>query len=96
MEEKNTNYMEEDEITVTLTLPDDSTITCSVIAIVEADNGREYIALLPLDAPDNEEAGVYLYRYIETNNGEPSLENIEDESEYEVAAAAFDKILDEE
>ena len=58
---------------------------------------KEYIALLPLDEEgENEEGEVYIYRYIETEDGEPTLENIEDDDEYEAAADAFDEWLDEQ
>ena len=58
---------------------------------------KEYIALLPLDEEgDNEEGDVFIYRYVETADGEPTLENIEDDDEYEAAADAFDEWLDEQ
>ena len=58
---------------------------------------KEYIALLPLDEEgDNEDGEVYIYRYVETADGEPTLENIEDDDEYEAAADAFDEWLDEQ
>ena len=37
---------------------------------------------------------MYIYRYKETAPGEPELENIEDDDEYEIAADAFDEWLD--
>ena len=43
-----------------------------------------------------EEGEVFLYRYSETEDGTPNLENIEDDDEYEVVADAFDELLDEE
>ena len=85
-----------DEVTVTLTLDNDEEIECAVLTIYSVGD-KEYIALLPLDEEgDNEEGEVYLYRYIETEEGEPSLENIEDDDEYEAAADAFDEWLDEQ
>ena len=57
-------------------------------------NDREYIALLPLDEDgENDSGDVYLYRYEETD-GEPALDNIDDDDEYEIAADAFDEWLD--
>ena len=91
----NTNNIPEEVMTVTLTLDDDSVVECEVITIYEA-NGKDYIALLPLNEKGESESGdVYLYRYTE-ENGEPSLENIEDDDEYEIAADAFDEWLDEQ
>ena len=85
-----------EEVTVTLTLDNDEVIECAVLTIYSVDN-KEYIALLPLDEEgDNEEGDVFIYRYVETKDGEPTLENIEDDDEYEAAADAFDEWLDEQ
>ena len=45
---------ETDEMTVTLTLDDDTTLECVVINIFKAGD-REYIALLPMEGPAAEE-----------------------------------------
>lgn len=79
--------------TVTLTLDDGSELECSVVGDVFPAGGREYIALLPMSGPDAEEGRVYLYRYTE-QNGEPNLENIMDDEEFEIASDAFDEMLD--
>ena len=85
-----------EEVTVTLTLDNDEVIECAVLTIYSVDD-KEYIALLPLDEDgDNEEGDVYIYRYVETEDGEPTLENIEDDDEYEAAADAFVEWLDEQ
>ena len=85
-----------EEVTVTLTLDNDEVVECAVLTIYEVDD-KEYIALLPLDEDGTESDGdVYLYRYVETEDGEPTLENIEDDDEYEAAADAFDEWLDEQ
>lgn len=87
MEEKNT---------IVLTLENDVDVTCEVIAVFEADNEKEYIALLPLDENgENETNEVYLYRYLENEDGSFDMANIEDDDEYDIAADAFDEILDE-
>lgn len=87
--------MEQEEVTVTLTLDDGSQLECVVLTIFDAGK-REYIALLPMDGQETEEGEVYLYRYSEDANGNPSLENIEDDEEYEIVAEAFDELLDEQ
>ena len=84
-----------EEVTVTLTLDNDEVLECAVLTIYEVD-GKEYIALLPINDEANEDGDVFLYRYIETEDGEPTLENIEDDDEYEAAADAFDEWLDEQ
>lgn len=85
----------EDVITVTLTLDNDEVVECVVLTTYEAD-GKEYIALLPLDENgESSDGDVYLYRYAVVD-GEPTLENIEDDDEYEIAADAFDEWMDEQ
>ena len=85
-----------EEVTVTLTLDNDEEVECAVLTIYSVDD-KEYIALLPLDEEgDNEDGEVYIYRYVETADGEPTLENIESDDEYEAAADAFDEWLDEQ
>lgn len=92
-DEKNLN--EEEEMTVTLTLDDDTEVECVVLTIFTAGE-RDYIALLPMEGEDSEEGEVYLYRYSETEDGTPILDNIEDDDEYEIVADAFDEMLDDQ
>ena len=87
------NLDEEEEMTVTLSLDDGRELECVVLTIFPA-GGREYIALLPMDDEEAEEGEVYLYRYTEDAEGQPELENIEDDEEYEIVADAFDEFLD--
>lgn len=87
--------VDRDQPTVTLTLDDDTVVECAVLTIFPAD-GKEYIALLPLDENgQNEDGEVYLYRYTENENGQPCLDNIESDEEYDIAADAFDQMLDD-
>ena len=80
-------------MTVELTLDNDEVVECAILTLFEA-GGREYIALLPQNEDDTEEGDVYLYRYVETPEGEPELENIKDDDENEIAADAFDEWMD--
>ena len=83
-----------DQPTVTLTLDDDTEVECAILTIFPVD-AQEYIALLPLDENgQNEDGEVYLYRYSKDTNGQPKLENIESDEEYEIASDAFDELLD--
>lgn len=84
----------QEEMTVTLTLDDGKELECVVLTIFTAGE-RDYIALLPMNGPESEEGEVYLYRYFEKEDGQPNLENIEDDEEYEIVADAFDELLDE-
>ena len=92
---KNDDFSAE-EMTVELEL-DDGVCTCAVITIFEC-NGKDYIALLPLDEyGQNEDGEVWIYGYSENEedpNEEPELRYIEDDEEYEAAADAFDEYLD--
>lgn len=81
--------------TVTLTLDDGEEVECAVIAIYPVD-GKDYIALLPMEGEAADTGEVYLYRYEEDEEGNPNLSNIEDDEEYENAADAFDELLDME
>lgn len=82
---------DDEQMTVTLYLDNDETVECAILTILEVD-GQDYIALLPTG--DDEDGSVYLYRYLETPEGEPSLENILDDDEYEKVVDAFDEWLD--
>ncbi len=85
----------DEEMFVTLTLDDDTEVECIVITIFEADK-KDYIALLPIDDENEDEGEVYLYRYSEDAEGNPILDNIESDDEYEVVADRFDEWLDEQ
>ncbi len=81
------------DITVTLTLDNDETVECVILTIFPVD-GRDYIALLPLDENgENEDGEVYLYRY-DNSTGTPVLDNIESDEEYDAVADMFDQMLD--
>lgn len=95
--EKNMNQdaANDEEMTVTLTLDDGTDLECVVLTIFEAAD-KEYIALLPLDGNEAEDGEVYLYRYTEDADGNPDIQNIESDEEYEIVADAFDELLDTE
>ena len=81
------------EFTVTLSLDNGEELECAVITIFEAGD-NDYIALLPLEGEEADEGEVFLYRYSETDNGEPVLDNIESDEEYDIVSDAFDEFLD--
>ncbi len=87
---------EAEEMTVTISL-DDGDVVCAVITIFEVE-GRDYIALLPLDENgENTDGEVWLYRYSENPddpNEEPELGYIDDDDEFEKVEEAFDEYLD--
>ena len=81
--------------TVTLTLDDDTEVECEIVSIFPVGE-KEYIALLPIEENDADDDEVFIYRYTESADGEPDLQNIEDDDEYEAVADAFDELLDSE
>lgn len=80
-----------EEMFVTLDLDDGSQLECQIVSIFETDE-QNYIALAPVD---NDEEIIF-YRYFEDEEGNPSLENIEDDDEFEAVSDRFDELLDEE
>ena len=91
----NQDAANDEEMTVTLTLDDGTDLECVVLTIFEAAD-KEYIALLPLDGNEAEDGEVYLYRYTEDANGNPDIQNIESDEEYEIVSDAFDELLDDQ
>ncbi|MDO4490285.1 MAG: DUF1292 domain-containing protein [Lachnospiraceae bacterium] len=90
-----TEAINPDSPTVTLTLDDDTEVTCAVLNIFEVE-GKEYISLLPLDEKGESANGeVYLYRYMKNENGDPELDNIEDDDEYMAAADVFNNLMEQ-
>ena len=92
MEKNNENNTT--DLTVTLLLDDDKTLECGVLKIYQANGGKSYIAVQPLEAANDPEGPVYIYRFHEDENG-PQLENIDDDDEFDGAIDAFDEFLDE-
>ena len=87
---------EEEDMFVTLDLDNGNTVESKVLTIFDIGE-QDYIALLPLkeDGSENDDGTVYIYRYFEDENGDPSLENIQSDEEYEIVADRFDELLDE-
>lgn len=87
----------EEEMTVEIELEDGTMVTCAVVTIITVE-GKDYIALLPLDENgENDDGEVWFYGYKENENDsneEPELIYIEDDEEYEKVADAFDEYLD--
>ena len=86
-----------EDLRVTLNMDDGTDVECRILTIFDVGT-QDYIALLPLDADgnDNEDGEVFIYRYAEDADGNPSLDNIEYDEEYEAVSDRFDELLDEE
>lgn len=94
MQNDNDEYNPEEDFLITLELDDGTELECVVVTIIEVE-GRDYIAVLPTSGSEYEEGEVYLYRYSETEDEEPVLDNIETDEEWEAVSDAFDEWLDE-
>ena len=81
---------EDEELFVTITLEDDSEIECEVLTIFEVEE-QDYIALLH----DNGDGEIFIYRYFEDEDGEPGLDNIETQEEFDMVSEVFDSIVED-
>lgn len=88
----------DEDMTVTITLDDDTEIECDVVTILTVEE-KDYIVVLPKDTNGRfDEDEVWIYGYSENPDDpdeEPQLIYIDDEDEYEKVADAFDEYLDE-
>ena len=82
---------------VTLDLDDGTTVECAIMTILEVDD-QDYIVLIPVDENDEpiEEGEVFIYRYFEDEDGNPSLDNIGNDEEFDRVSECFDEFLDEQ
>lgn len=82
-------------MSVELTLDNDEVVECLVLTMLGA-AGNQYIALLPIDenGEPEDDSDIFLYRYSESEDGEPALENIEDDEEFDIASDALDEWFD--
>ncbi|HBY70733.1 MAG TPA: DUF1292 domain-containing protein [Lachnospiraceae bacterium] len=78
---------------ITLSLDDGTELECIVLDIFTVD-GKDYIALQPVEGEEDDD-NVFLYRFIDHDDDEPELLNIEDDDEFEAVADAFEEMLDE-
>lgn len=96
---KNNNIADDDsdDYRVTLELDDGTTAECAIMTILEVGD-QDYIVLIPVDENDEpiEEGEVFIYRYFEDEDGNPSLDNIDNEEEFERVSEHFDEFLDEQ
>jgi len=88
----------DEEMTVSLDLDDGTTVVCSILTILTVD-GKDYIALQPLDEEGNAATDdVWFYGYKENPddpNEEPELIYIDSDDELEAVYDKFDEYLDE-
>lgn len=82
--------MEQEKDFITLEFDDGIEVECEILGTYEVGD-KEYIALAKEDSEE-----VFIYRYVDLENDEFELEEIEDEEEFEKAAEEFNRIMEEE
>ncbi|MGN0156652.1 MAG: DUF1292 domain-containing protein [Lachnospiraceae bacterium] len=90
------NEFDDRDMTVDITLEDDTVVTCSIETILSVDD-KDYIALHPIKGLSESEDIIWFYGYSENPddpNEEPVLRYIESDEEYEAVMDAFDEFLD--
>ncbi len=89
------DHEHDDFETMTLTLEDGTEVECAIIGIFPVEE-KEYIALIPVDEMDSEDAEIFLYGFEELEDGEIELIAIESDEEYEAVTKVFDELMEEE
>lgn len=84
-----------EHMNVTLTLDDGTDLECEVLCIFPVGE-KDYIALIPTEKAEEEDGEIFLYQFIEHENDEIELLNIEDDDEFEAVSDAFDELMDSE
>lgn len=92
---KSTPNDEELEI-ITIDLENGESIDCQILSILNVAN-QDYIYLLPSEGSNIADEGeFFIYKYFEDENEEITLDNNLSDEEFEMAADAFDALLDEQ
>ena len=87
----------DDDVMVTVELDDGSELDCEILTIFDVGE-QDYIVLMPVDETGEplNDTEVLIYRYDEDpETGEPMLDNIQSDEEYEAVGKRFDEIQDE-
>ena len=90
MAENKANVPEEEVDVITLEFDDGAEVECEIMGVFDCE-GKEYIALIPLDDSDD----VYLYGYKEVGEEEFELVDIDDDAVFDRVAAEFEAIMDD-
>lgn len=91
-EDKNT-YDEDVESAefIDLEYEDGTSERCEVLGIFDVSD-KEYVAL----APEGDETSVYLYGYVENEDGTFSLSDIDDDEEFAAVSEMYESLMDED
>lgn len=92
----NTPYPEDedDDVMVTIEL-EDQDLDCEILTIFTL-NSQDYIVLMPVDEHGDpiDDSMVYIYRYLEDADGNPSIDNIQTDEEYDRVNRYFTQLAD--
>ena len=87
----------DDDVMVTIELDDGTELDCEILTIFDVGD-QDYIVLMPVDETGEplNDTEVLIYRYDEDpETGEPILDNIGSDEEYEAVGKRFEEIQDE-
>ena len=87
----NKNNMQDEADIITLEFDDGTELECEIMGVFDY-NGKDYIALIPLDDSDD----VYIYGYNEVGEDEFELVYIEDDELFQNVVQEFDAIMAED
>lgn len=86
----------ENDISIVTLDTDDGALDFRILTIFDADR-QDYIVLQPMedvnDACTTDD--IFIYRYVLDKDGEPSIENIEDENEWDMVSDYFESLYSE-
>ena len=85
--------LEEEYDVMVITLDDGKEMECAVLGVFDLDD-KDYIALVPVNEEDGEDA--FIYKYTEIDGENVDLQVIEDEAEFDKVAAEFTRLMDME
>ena len=87
------NTMDNELVYIDLQTDEGDAFKCLVIATYEAE-GNDYIALAPVDENDEPQEEIFIYGYVEHDEGYELLSL--DDDEFDIATEALEKILEED
>lgn len=85
------DIIDPEDMFLTVELEEGGEETFQILQIFEV-NGQDYIAVCPLE----DDEVVYFYRHYEDEEGNPYIDNIETDEEFDMVTDMFDQILDEQ
>lgn len=84
------DILDPEEMYLTVELEDGQNQTFRILNIFDVSD-QSYICVYIEDDPEN----LYFYRYFEDEEGNPSIDNIESDEEFDAVSDRFDMILDD-